>query len=117
MERKEVEALVTDLTMLIEALPACSTIEPVALKAQTSAGVYETSYTRDCVDNMTSEYLDIFFKDHESHISVIADSRAVTLEVIPDHTLDYEGDRLITIPRNEVPSHEDMIGLSILERL
>lgn len=81
MERKEVEALVTDLTMLIEALPACSTIEPVALKAQTSAGVYETSYTRDCVDNMTSEYLDIFFKDHESHISVIADSRAVALHI------------------------------------
>lgn len=99
MKRKEVETLVTKLTALIQALPNSSTIEPLDLKAQESEGVYETEYSRNSVDDKTTEYLDIFFKDHNSHISVIADSRAFTLEVIPDRTLDYEGDRLIMIPR------------------
>ena len=111
MKRKEVETLVTDLTMLIKALPACSTIESLALKAQESSGVYETSYNRDCVDNKTTEYLDIFFRDHDSHISVIADSKAFTLEVIPDHTLDYEGDRFITISRNPETKKKEEGGI------
>lgn len=99
MKRKEVEILVTKLTALIQALPNSSTIEPLDLKAQESAGVYETSYTRDSVDNKTTEYLDIFFLEHESHLSVIANSKAYTLEIVPDHTQDYEGERLITINR------------------
>ena len=99
MKRNEVETLVTKLTALIQALPNSSTIEPLDLKARESAGVYETEYSRNSVDDKTTEYLDIFFNDHNSHISVIADSRAFTLEVIPDRALDYEGDRLITINR------------------
>ncbi|WP_346662443.1 hypothetical protein [uncultured Merdimonas sp.] len=99
MKRKEVETLAAKLTLLIRALPSCSTLETLALKAQESAGVYEISYTRDFVDNQTSESLDIFFREHDTHISVIADPKAFTLEVTPDRTLDYEGERLISFPR------------------
>lgn len=99
MKRKEVETLVTKLTALIQALPNSSTIEPLDLKARESAGVYETEYSRNSVDDKTTEYLDIFFNDHNSHISVIADSQRYTLEINPDRALDYEGERLITIPR------------------
>ena len=99
MKRNEIEILVTNLTMLIEALPACATLETLAQKAQESAGVYEVSYNRDCVDNKITEYLDIFFKNHDRYISVIADSILFTLEVVPDCTLDYEGDRLFYLPR------------------
>ncbi len=101
MKRKGIETLVTKLTALIQALPNSSTIEPLDLKARESAGVYEIEYSRNSVDDKTTEYLDIFFKDHSSHISVIADSQRYTLEVNPDHTQDYEGDRLITIKRND----------------
>ena len=95
----EIKALVTNLVALIQALPDISTIEPLDLKARESEGVYETEYSRNSVDHKTTEYLDIFFKTHSSHIAVIADSRAFTVEVIPDRTQDYDGDRLITIPR------------------
>lgn len=101
MKRKEIETLVTNLTMLIEALPACSTLETLAQKAQECAGVYEVSYSRDCVDNKITEYLDIFFKNHDSYISVIADSVLFTLEVVPDCTQDYEGERLLSFPRED----------------
>lgn len=99
MKNMEIKALVTNLVALIQALPDSFTIEPLDLKAQESEGVYETEYSRNSVDDKTTEYLDIFFKDHSSHISVIADSQRYTLEVKPDHNQDYEGDRLITIPR------------------
>ena len=99
MKRKEIETLVTKLTALMQALPNSSTIEPLDLKARESEGVYETEYSRNSVDDKTTEYLDIFFKDHDSLISVIADSHSYTLEVNPDRALDYEGERLITIPR------------------
>lgn len=58
MKRKEVETLVTKLTALIQALPNSSTIEPLDLKARESAGVYETEYSRNSVDDKTTEYLD-----------------------------------------------------------
>ena len=72
MKQKEIETMVTTLTALIQALPNSSTIEPLDLKAQESPGVYETLYSRNSVDNKTTECLDIFFKGHDSHISVIA---------------------------------------------
>lgn len=100
MKQKEIETMVTDLTALIQALPNSSTIEPLDLKARESPGVYEIAYSRNSVDGKSTEYLDIFFKDHDSHISVIADSHSYTLEVNPDRALDYEGDKLITIPRD-----------------
>lgn len=99
MKNTEIKALVTNLVALIQALPDNSTIEPLDLKARESEGVYEIEYSRDLVDDKTTEYLDIIFRDHDSHISVIADSQRYTLEVNPDRTQDYEGDRLITIPR------------------
>ena len=99
MKNTEIKVLVTDLVTLIQALPNSSTIEPLDLKARESEGVYETEYSRNSVDDKTTEYLDIFFKDHSSHISVIADSQRYTLEVNPVRALDYEGERLVTIPR------------------
>lgn len=99
MKNTEIKALVTNLVALIQALPDSSTIEPLDLKARETEGVYETVYSRNSVDHKITEYLDIFFRNHDSHISVIADSQRYTLEVNPDRTQDYEGDRLITIPR------------------
>lgn len=100
MKSNEVQTVVKDLVTLIQALPNSSTLETLDRKAQESAGVYETSYTRDSVDHKTTEYLDVFFLEHESHLSVIANAKAYTLEIVPDHTQDYEGDKLITIPRD-----------------
>ena len=102
MKRKEVETLVTKLTVLIHALPNSSTIEPLDLKARESEGVYEIEYSRNSVDDKTTEYLDIFFKDHDSLISVIVDSHSYTLEVNPDRALDYEGERLIKIKKDVI---------------
>lgn len=98
MEYKAVQNLVTQLMILVQLLSRNTTLEPLVLVAQEAENVYETEYTRDSVDNKITEYLDILFYD-SSHISVVADPESYTLEIIPDSSQDYTGERLITIKK------------------
>ena len=105
MIRSDVKELVNELKVLCEALPDCSTLEPLEKKAKEHPYVFEVNYTRTSVVGETSEGLDIMLWD-KSHISVMReyeDFGKYTLEVIPSPGQDYDGDHLIMINKDVIP--------------
>ena len=97
MENKQVEHLVENLTELIEALPDRATPEPLEFKAWESEGVFRTVYSREYEMGRITEYLDVYFKDDQSHVLVIADSERYLVVVSPDRGQNYTWERFISI--------------------
>ena len=94
MDNKQVEHLVENLTDLIEALSGRVTTEPLEFKAGESQGG-RTVYSREYEIGRITEYLDVYFKNDQSHVLVIVDSARYVVVVSTDCVHNYTGERVI----------------------